>query len=100
VCLLNHDGVTAHVISGRYLDRLERRDGKWKIALRPSIVELTFTADASLLHTDIFKVQGIPEALEAAATSRTSGRSRSMQQHRGPRPRPIVKLGHVTLHRY
>jgi hypothetical protein len=60
VCLLNHDGVTARVISGRYLDRLERRNGKWKIALRRSIVELMFTADASLLQTEIVKDQGYP----------------------------------------
>jgi len=60
VCLLNHDGVTARVISGRYIDRLERRDGKWRIALRRSTVELAFTADASILQTELFKDQGYP----------------------------------------
>jgi hypothetical protein len=60
VCLLNHDGVTARVISGRYIDRLEKRDGEWRIALRRSTVELMFTADASLLQTDAFKSQGYP----------------------------------------
>ena len=60
VCLLNHDGVTARVISGRYIDRLERRDGKWRIALRRSTVELALTADASILQTELFKDQGYP----------------------------------------
>jgi hypothetical protein len=60
VCLLNHDGVTARVISGRYIDRLEKRDGVWRIAARRSTVELMFTADASMLETDAFKAQGYP----------------------------------------
>jgi hypothetical protein len=60
VCLLNHDGVTARVINGRYIDRLEKRDEEWRIALRRSTVELIFTADASLLQTDQFKDQGYP----------------------------------------
>jgi SnoaL-like domain len=60
VCLLNHDGVTARVISGRYIDRLEKRDGEWKIAIRRSTLELVFTADASLLQSDLTKQQGYP----------------------------------------
>ncbi len=50
------------VISGRYIDRLERRDGVWKIAVRRTTVELMFTADASLMQTDLFKDQAIREA--------------------------------------
>ncbi len=60
VCLLNHDGITARVISGRYIDRLEKRDGQWKIAVRRSTVELMFTADASGLQSQLFKDQGYP----------------------------------------
>ena len=60
VCLLNHDGVTARVISGRYLDRLEKRDGTWRIAVRRSTVELMFTADASMLQSDGFRSMGYP----------------------------------------
>ena len=48
------------MISGRYVDRLERRDGIWKIAVRRSTVELMFTADASLLQSELFKDQGYP----------------------------------------
>jgi SnoaL-like domain len=60
VCLLNHDGVTARLISGRYIDRLEKRDGTWRIALRRSTVELVFVADASVVQSDAFKAQGYP----------------------------------------
>jgi SnoaL-like domain len=60
VCLLNHDGVTARLISGRYIDRLEKRAGTWRIAVRRSTVELVFTADASLVQSDAFKSQGYP----------------------------------------
>ena len=60
VCLLNHDGVTARLISGRYIDRLEKRDGQWRISLRRSTVEMMFTADASLMQTEQFKTQDYP----------------------------------------
>ena len=36
VVLLGRNGKTAQFISGRYLDRLERRDGAWRIAVRRS----------------------------------------------------------------
>jgi ketosteroid isomerase-like protein len=58
VSLLNHDAQTARVINGRYIDRLERRDGVWRIVVRRSTVELMFTADASLLSSHIFRDQG------------------------------------------
>jgi hypothetical protein len=61
VFLLNHDGASARVISGRYLDRLERRDSEWKIAVRRSTVELMFTADASMLQSLAFIEQGYPK---------------------------------------
>lgn len=60
VCLLNHDGATARVISGRYIDRLTKRDGQWRISVRRSTVELMFTADASTMQTELFKCQGYP----------------------------------------
>ena len=49
VALLNHDGVTARLINGRYIDRLEKRDGVWRIAVRRSTVEVMITGDASAL---------------------------------------------------
>jgi hypothetical protein len=56
VLLLN--GSTAQVISGRYIDRLERRDGQWRIAVRRSTVEVMFLADASVLQSSFFKDTG------------------------------------------
>jgi hypothetical protein len=58
VVLLGSDGRTAQFISGRYLDRLERREGKWRIALRRSTVEVMFVADASVLQSSFFKKMG------------------------------------------
>ncbi|MFV2177516.1 nuclear transport factor 2 family protein [Actinomadura sp. LOL_016] len=58
VVLLGRDGRTAQIINGRYLDRLERRDGRWRIALRRSTVEAMFTADASVLKSSFFTGQG------------------------------------------
>jgi ketosteroid isomerase-like protein len=58
VVLLGKDGRTVQVISGRYLDRVERRDGRWRIALRRSTVEVMFTADASVLRSSFFTDQG------------------------------------------
>jgi len=58
VVLLGADGRTAQCISGRYLDRLERRGGEWRIALRRSTVEVMFTADASVLGSSFFTDQG------------------------------------------
>lgn len=58
VVLLATDRRTAQFISGRYLDRLERRDGEWRIAVRRSTVEVMFVADASVLRTSFFKDLG------------------------------------------
>ena len=58
VVLLGGDGRTAQFVSGRYLDRLERRDGAWRIALRRSTVEVMFVADASVLSSGFFQEQG------------------------------------------
>lgn len=58
VTLLSPDATTATVMCGRYLDRLERRDGTWRIAVRRATVELAFTADARLLQSTYFTTQG------------------------------------------
>lgn len=63
VALLNKDGKTARLISGRYIDRLERRNGEWKIALRRSTVDVLLAGDASILSTPIFKEQGYTKGL-------------------------------------
>lgn len=58
VVLLGRDGRTAQFISGRYLDRLERQSGRWRIAVRRSTVEVMFVADASVLQSSFFKDTG------------------------------------------
>jgi hypothetical protein len=58
VVLLSRDARRAQFISGRYLDRLERRDGQWRLALRRSTVEVMFSADASVLRSPFFTEQG------------------------------------------
>jgi hypothetical protein len=58
VALLAPDGSTATVMGGRYLDRLERRDGTWRLAVRRATVELAFTADASFVRSDFFAALG------------------------------------------
>ena len=61
VTLLNHDGETARFINGRYIDRLEKRDGAWRIAVRRSTVEVMVSADASGLNHPLFTEQGYPK---------------------------------------
>lgn len=58
VALLNPDGKSARLINGRYIDRLERRDGAWKIALRRSTVDVLIAGDASILQSPLFAKQG------------------------------------------
>jgi len=58
VAMLSPDGGTATLLNGRYIDRLERRDGTWKLTVRRSTVELLLTADASMLQSPYFKQQG------------------------------------------
>ena len=58
VALLNKDGESARIISGRYIDRLEKRDGHWKISLRRTTVDLLMAGDAKILKAPIFKDQG------------------------------------------
>ncbi|MFI5718910.1 nuclear transport factor 2 family protein [Nocardia sp. NPDC051750] len=60
VILLGRDGRNVQVITGRYLDRLERRDGRWRIALRRSTVEAMFLADGSVLQSSLFKKGAYP----------------------------------------
>jgi len=63
VCLPNRDGVSARIISGRYVDRLEKRDGQWRIALRRSTFDVLLSGDAQILNTPLFKEQGYIKGL-------------------------------------
>lgn len=58
VGLLNPDGKTVRLINGRYVDRLEKRDGHWRIAVRRCTVDLLIAGDASILEMPQFKAGG------------------------------------------
>ena len=51
----NPDGKTVRFINGRYVDRLERRDGTWKMALRRCTVDLLIAGDASIPEMPQFR---------------------------------------------
>jgi ketosteroid isomerase-like protein len=58
VVLIGTDGRMAQFITGRYIDRLERRDDQWRIAVRRSTVEGMFIADARVLQSELFTQKG------------------------------------------
>lgn len=58
VVLLSPDGGTTSIMCGRYVDRLEKRAGIWRIAVRRATVDAVATADASLLAHPSFRQQG------------------------------------------
>ncbi len=57
--MLNKDGVTCRLLNGRYLDRLERRDGKWRIALRRCTVDVVLVGDSAIMQSEPFKAFGM-----------------------------------------
>ena len=63
VAMLSPDGGTATLLNGRYIDRLERRDGEWRIALRRSTAEVVLTGDASMLQSQFFREQHYPKGV-------------------------------------
>lgn len=58
VVLIGPDTKSAQFITGRYIDRLERRDGEWRIAVRRGTVEGMFVADARVLQSPFFTEKG------------------------------------------
>jgi ketosteroid isomerase-like protein len=58
VVLLSPDETTTTIMNGRYVDRLERRDGLWRIAVRRATVDAVVTGDASMLGHPVFRRQG------------------------------------------
>ena len=63
-----NDGKTATLLGGRYLDRLEKRDGVWGIALRRCTLEWTMSGDTSIISKGAFKgfVQGTWDRTDAS----------------------------------
>jgi hypothetical protein len=58
VVLLSPDQKTTSIMNGRYIDRLERREGQWRIVVRRTTVDAVCTGDASMLSHPFFKQQG------------------------------------------
>ena len=48
----------SRVLSGRYIDRLEKRDGEWRIVVRRSTVEVILHGTADMLNTPAFRERG------------------------------------------
>lgn len=67
VGLLNPGGKTVRFINGRYVDRLEKRDGEWRIALRRCTVDLLIAGDASILEMPQFKAGGFIKGVRDAS---------------------------------
>lgn len=61
---LQKGGKNAHILSGRYIDRLEKRDGEWKIALRRSTAEVFMQADAAMITSPQFAKFGFLKGLQ------------------------------------
>lgn len=50
VALLVEQSQTATLLNGRYVDKLEKRDGRWRIAKRRTTLDLACVADAKILY--------------------------------------------------
>lgn len=53
--LLDKGGETSQVVAGRYIDRLERRKGRWGIMVRRVTVEIVVQGSAQIMSTENFK---------------------------------------------
>lgn len=49
------DSKTTTIAMGRYLDRLEKRNGEWRMLTRRCTIEMTADADASWVHSKFVK---------------------------------------------
>lgn len=59
----NSDGSTARLLAGRYVDRLERRKGEWRIAIRRCTVEVGMTGTAEFMNSEYFRQMGFLKGL-------------------------------------
>ena len=64
--MLDKGGLTCRLLNGRYLDRLERRDGRWRIALRRCTVDVVLRADSSIMQSEAFKAFGMIRSTRGA----------------------------------
>jgi len=59
----NTDGKTARVLAGRYVDRLVKEDGIWRIALRRCTLEVGLVGDATIMNSDYLREMGFLRGL-------------------------------------
>jgi hypothetical protein len=55
---LDNGRETSRIISGRYIDRLEKRDGKWGIVVRRATVEVVVQGTAAMMNLPQFHERG------------------------------------------
>lgn len=89
------DGKTVHIAGGRYIDRLEKRGGEWRIALRKIAVDFRVISDGSVFgdwdgypkgtqdKTDFSYERPLTLAPELAAMLRAPGFDSALRK---PRP--------------
>jgi hypothetical protein len=65
--LLTRDAKAVWLGCGRYIDRLEKRDGAWKIALRKTVIDWMISADTAPMQTQFFIDQGYPVGIPGRA---------------------------------
>ncbi len=49
---------SSRILSGRYLDRLEKRDGEWRIVVRRATVEVILEGTVAMFHLPAFTERG------------------------------------------
>lgn len=59
----NADGKTARVLAGRYVDRLVKENGRWRIALRRCTLEVGLVGDATIMNSDYLRDMGFLRGL-------------------------------------
>lgn len=55
---LDKDCRNSRILAGRYIDRLERRDGEWRIVVRRATVEVNLEGPATMFNTEAFRNRG------------------------------------------
>jgi hypothetical protein len=55
---LNKGMQASRILSGRYIDRLEKRAGEWRIVIRRATVEVILEGTAAMLNSQAFRERG------------------------------------------
>jgi hypothetical protein len=55
---LDKDCKNSRILAGRYIDRLEKRDGRWGIVVRRATVEVNLEGTAAMIDSEAFRSRG------------------------------------------